>query len=96
MAQYRKPNANISKCQDCTSALLDHTACALCIVDTTVPGEDNTRTRVLLYIKLSALTDTHFNHRKQILDHHLSAFTYQMHVSLDCTVLESLTLKLAV
>lgn len=62
------------------------------------PGDDNgwytsvqiqgVTTSVLLYIKLSALTDTHCNHRNQILYHHFSAFKYQISLSLGCIGLE--------
>lgn len=50
----------------------------------------------LLYIKLSALTDTYFNYGKQILYHHLSAPKNQTCVSLDCAILDYLILKLVV
>lgn len=96
MTQYRKEIPTISKCEDCTAALLlsiQHIHSAQ-----RNPGDDNTwyasvqiqgvATSVLLYIKLSALTGTHCNNRNQTLYHHLSAFKCQISVSLGCIGLE--------
>lgn len=76
----KKKKPNILKCQDCT----------LC------PSNDNTCDSIFTVYKLPAFTDAYFNHGKQTLCQHLSTLKNQICVSLDCTILDYLILKLVV
>lgn len=93
----KKKNPNILRCQDRTSTLLlnkQHVHFQLWMP--LYPSNDNTCDSIFTVYKLPALTDAYFNHRKQTLCQHLSTLKNQICVSLDCTILDYLILKLVV
>lgn len=79
-----------------TQWLNEQTTCALSTVMPLCPSNDNTCDSIFTVYKLPAFTDAYFNHGKQTLCQHLSTLKNQICVSLDCTILDYLILKLVV